>query len=81
MPTNGELLVRIDERLQTVQSDVAEIKQSVGVDHDALLTLTGKHDTDVEMLKGQIKNTNIFQGVATFLGTIVGSIFPFGHKP
>lgn len=79
MPTNGELLVRIDERLQTVQGDVAEIKKTVGVDHDALLTLAGKHDTDVKDLEGKIKATNIWQGIATLVGTAVGSFFGF-HK-
>ena len=79
MPTNGELLVRIDERLQTVQADVVDIKKTFSVDHDALLRLAGKHDTDVEELKGKIKNTNIWQGIATLIGTAIGSFFGF-HK-
>jgi len=79
-PTNGELLVRIDERLQTVQSDVQEIRDVVTADHDALLVLTGKQQADVEMLKGKIKATNIWQGLGTFFGTIVGSVFPFVNK-
>lgn len=81
MPTNGELLVRIDERLERVQVDVHEIKDVVSADHDALLVLTGKHETDVAHLKGQIKATNIWQGVATAIGTAIGSIFGFVNKP
>ena len=81
MPTNGELLVRIDERLTTVQADVKEIKNVVSADHDALLVLTGKHDTDVERLEGKIKNTNIWQGLGSVIGTVIGSIFGFANKP
>jgi len=81
MPTNGELLVRIDERTQTTQADVADIKQVMSADHDALLRLAGKHDKDVEELKGKIKNTNIWQGLGTALGTFIGSLFAFGNKP
>ena len=80
MPTNGELLVRIDERLQTVQADVVDIKKTVSIDHDALLRLAGKHDTDVEELKGKIKNTNIWQGLGSVIGTVIGSIFGFANK-
>jgi hypothetical protein len=80
MPANDhDLLVRIDEGLQTVQRDVTEIKDVVQADHDALLVLTGRHETDVEKLKGQIKATRIWQGVATVIGTAIGSIFGF-HK-
>lgn len=79
MPNNNELLVRIDERLGTVQADVKEIKEVVSADHDALLVLTGKHETDVEMLEGKIKHSRIWQGVATVVGTAIGSIFGF-HK-
>lgn len=79
MPNNNELLVRIDERLGTVQADVKEIKEVVSADHDALLVLTGKHETDVAHLKGQIKATNIWQGVATAIGTAIGAFFGF-HK-
>ena len=81
MPTNGELLARIDERTQTIQADVKEIKDTVSADHDALLVLTGKHETDVAHLKGQIKATNIWQGVATAIGTAIGSVFGFANKP
>lgn len=80
MPNDNELLVRIDERLQTVQGDVKEIKDVVSADHDALLVLTGKQETDVAHLKGQIKATNIWQGVATAFGTAIGSIFGFANK-
>lgn len=80
MPTNGELLVRIDERLTAVQVDVKEIKEVVSADHDALLVLTGKHDTDVERLEGKIRSTRVWQGVVTIIGTAIGSIFGF-HKP
>ena len=81
MPTNGQLLARIDERTQTIQADVGEIKKVVGEDHDALLRLAGKHETDVAHLKGQIKATNIWQGVATAIGTAIGSVFGFANKP
>lgn len=80
MPTDGELLVRIDERLQTVQGDVSEIKKVVSIDHDALLRLAGKHDTDVEELRGKIKATRIWQGVATVIGTAIGTVFGFANK-
>ena len=80
MPTDGQLLARIDERTQTIQADVGEIKKVVGEDHDALLRLAGKHDTDIEELKGKIRNTNIWQGLGAVIGTVIGSIFPFGHK-
>lgn len=81
MPTNGELLVRIDERLGTVQADVKQIKDVVSADHDALLVLTGKHETDVEMLKGKLRNSRMWQGLATVIGTAIGSIFGFANKP
>ena len=80
MPTNGQLLARIDERTQTIQADVGEIKKVVGEDHDALLRLAGKHETDVKDLEGKIRNTNIWQGLGAVIGTVIGSIFPFGHK-
>lgn len=79
MPTNGELLVRIDERTRTTQADVAEIKEVVRADHDALLMLTGKHDVDIKELEGKIKATRIWQSVATIIGTAIGSVFGF-HK-
>lgn len=81
MPTNGELLIRIDERLQTVQTDVKEIKEVVGTDHDALLVLTGKQQTDVARLEGKIKSSRIWQGIATIIGTAIGSVFGFANKP
>ena len=80
MPTDGELLVRIDERLQTVQADVKEIKDTVSADHDALLMLTGKHETDIKDLEGKIRNASRWQGLATVIGTAIGSIFGFGSK-
>ena len=81
MPANDhDLLVRIDEGLQTVQRDVTEIKDVVSADHDALLVLTGKHETDIAHLKGQIKATNIWQGVATAIGTAIGTMFGFANK-
>lgn len=80
MPTNGELLVRIDERTQTTQADVAEIKEVVRADHDALLVLTGKQATDVARLEGKIRNTNIWQGLGTAIGTVIGSIFGFANR-
>ena len=79
MPNNNELLMRIDERLQTVQGDVKEIKDVVSADHDALLVLTGKHATDVERLEGKIRSSRVWQGIATVIGTAIGSIFGF-HK-
>lgn len=80
MPNNDELLARIDERVETIQKDVTEIKDVVRADHDALLVLTGKHDTDVERLDGKIRNSRIWQGVATIIGTAIGSIFGFANK-
>ena len=80
MPTNGELLVRIDERLERVQADVHEIKDVVGADHDALLVLTGKQATDVATLEGKIRNTNIWQGLGSVIGTVIGSIFGFANR-
>lgn len=80
MPTNGELLVRIDERTQTTQLDVAEIKEVVRADHDALLVLAGKQATDVARLEGKIRNTNIWQGLGTAIGTIIGSIFGLANR-
>lgn len=78
MPTNDhDLLVRIDAGLITVQADVAQIKDVIQADHDALLVLTGRHETDVEKLKGQIKATRIWQGIATVIGTAIGAIFGF----
>ena len=81
MPTNGELLVRIDERLERVQADVHEIKDVVSADHDALLVLTGTQATDVAKLEGKIRNTNIWQGLGSVIGTVIGSIFGFANKP
>ena len=81
MPNNNELLVRIDERLQTVQGDVKDIKDVVQADHDALLVLAGKQKTDVAKLEGKIRNSRIWQGVATIIGTAVGSIFGFANRP
>lgn len=80
MPTNDELLARIDERTQTIQADVTQIKDVVRADHDALLVLAGKHDTDVEELRGKIRATNIWQGVATAIGTAIGTMFGFANK-
>ncbi len=80
MPTNGELLVRIDERTQTTQIDITEIKEVVRADHDALLMLAGKQATDVARLEGKIRNTNIWQGLATAIGTVIGSIFGFANR-
>lgn len=80
MPANDhDLLVRIDEGLQTVQRDVTEIKDVVSADHDALLVLTGKQQTDVERLEGKIRSSRVWQGIATVIGTAIGSIFGF-HK-
>jgi len=80
-PTNNQLLARIDERMEAVQADVKEIKEVVTADHDALLVLTGKHETDVERLEGKIRNTNIWQGLGSVIGTVIGSIFGFANKP
>ena len=76
-PTNGELLARIDQKVQTIEKDVGEIKSIVSTDHDALLRLAGKQKTDVERLKGQIRVTNIWQGLASVIGTAIGSFFGF----
>lgn len=79
MPTNGELLARIDERGQADHKLLVKIDERTQVDHDAILVLAGKHDADVEELRGRIRATNIWQGVATVIGTAIGSIFGF-HK-
>jgi len=81
MANDHDLLIRIDGCVQAVQADVKEIKAVMSADHDALLVLTGKQQTDVEMLKGKIKNTNIWQGLGTAIGTFIGSLFAFGNKP
>ena len=81
MPTDGELLARIDERGQADHELLVKIDARTQVDHDAILRLAGKHNADVEELKGKIRNTNIWQGLGVMIGTAIGSILPFGHKP
>jgi len=42
MPTNGDLLARIDERTLHIQGDVTEMKDMLFVDHDRLGKVEGK---------------------------------------
>jgi len=78
--TNGELLARIDERGQADHELLVKIDKRTEVDHDAILVLAGKHDADVEELKGKIRNTNIWQGLGTAIGTFLGTLFAFTDK-
>lgn len=81
MPTDGELLARIDERGQADHELLVKIDARGQSDHDAILVLAGKHDTDIEELKGKIRNTNIWQGLGSVIGTVIGSLFGFANKP
>lgn len=79
--TNDQLLARIDERGQADHELLVKIDKRTEVDHDAILVLAGRHDADVEELKGKIRNSRIWQGLATVIGTAIGSIFGFANKP
>ena len=80
MATNGELLARIDERGQADHDLLVKIDKRTEVDHDAILVLAGRQQADVKELEGKIKATNIWQGVATAIGTAIGSFFGFANK-
>ena len=79
MADDHDLLVSINVTLGTVKDDVKDIKETVSADHDALLVLTGKQATDVAKLEGKIRNTNIWQGLGSVIGTVIGSIFGFAN--
>ena len=71
-PTNGDLLIRIDERTQTMQGDIAEIKEGMKDFQQRTRTL----ETHVGILEDrqsrrtalQVTVSAIFSTIAAYVG-------------